>query len=267
MSERRRKAPPTKLLVEERRRGILELARAEGRVTVDDLVHRYAVSAVTVRGDLEALEIAGSVKRSHGGAIPSAPSQQDVPLPIKEARRLPEKRRIGEAAARMIGDGETIILDSGSTTVEIARCIRQRKWTSLTVITNALNIALELSGLPTVRVMMLGGMLRQTSYSLVGPDAEQALSRLSADRLFLGVDGLDTTIGVTTPDPQEASLNAMMVRAAREVVAVLDASKLGQRSLAVIAAIADLDVVITDASAAPSQVQALRDQGVEVVQV
>lgn len=267
MTERRGKAPPKKLLVEERRRAMVDLAKKDGRVTVDDLAARYAVSAVTVRGDLEALERAGLLKRSHGGAIPPEPSQQDIPLTIKEARRLAEKRRIGEAAARMIGDGETVILDSGSTTVEIARCIRQRKWGSLTVITNALNIALELTGLPTVRVMMLGGMLRQTSYSLAGPDAERALSRLSADRLFLGVDGLDTVIGVTTPDQQEASLNTMMVRASREVVAVLDASKLGQRSLAVIAPIAELDVVITDTSAPPKDVQSLRDQGVEVVLV
>lgn len=263
----RRATAPKKLLIEERRRAIADLARQDGRVTVDDLVVRYAVSAVTVRGDLEALERAGMLKRSHGGAVPLEPSQHDVPLTIKESRRLAEKRRIGEAAARMIGDGETIILDSGSTTVEIARCIRQRKWSSLTVITNALNIALELSGLPTVRVMMLGGMLRQTSYSLTGPDAERALSRLSADRLFLGVDGLDTAIGVTTPDQQEASLNTMMVKASREVVAVLDASKLGQRSLAVIAPITDLDVVITDAGASASDVQSLRDQGVEVIVV
>jgi DeoR family transcriptional regulator of aga operon len=267
MTDRRAKAPPKKLLVEERRRAILDLARQEGRVTVEDLVVRYAVSAVTVRGDLEALERAGTLKRSHGGAVPPEPSQQDVPLTIKESRRLAEKRRIGAAAARMIADGETIILDSGSTTVEIARCIRQRKWASLTVITNALNIALELSGLPTVRVMMLGGMLRQTSYSLTGPDAELALSRLSADRLFLGVDGLDTSIGVTTPDQQEASLNTMMVKASREVVAVLDASKLGQRSLAVIAPIADLDVVITDTAASAADIQSLRDQGVEVIVV
>jgi DeoR family transcriptional regulator of aga operon len=267
MTDRRAKAPPKKLLVEERRRAIVDLARQEGRVTVEDLVVRYAVSAVTVRGDLEALERAGTLKRSHGGAVPPEPSQQDVPLTIKESRRLAEKRRIGAAAARMIVDGETIILDSGSTTVEIARCIRQRKWASLTVITNALNIALELSGLPTVRVMMLGGMLRQTSYSLTGPDAELALSRLSADRLFLGVDGLDTSIGVTTPDQQEASLNTMMVKASREVVAVLDASKLGQRSLAVIAPIADLDVVITDTAASAADIQSLRDQGVEVIVV
>jgi len=266
MSRRVAETSPVKLLIEERRRAIAERVRQEKRVTVDELVSRYGVSAVTIRGDLEALETSGMLKRSHGGAV-ARDEAQDTPLLVKETRRLAEKRRIGEAAAQLINDGETVILDSGSTTVEIARRIRQRKWSSLTVITNALNIALELSGLPTVRVMMLGGMLRQTSYSLVGLDAERALARLSADRLFLGVDGLDVAVGVTTPDPQEASLNAMMVKASREVVVVCDASKLGQRSLAVIAPVSELDKVITDGDAMQADVDALREQGVEVTLV
>ena len=167
----------------------------------------------------------------------------------------------------MIRDGETIILDSGSTTVEIARQIRQMKFESLTVITNALNIAMELSGLPQIRVMMLGGLLRQTSYSLVGPDAEQALAKLSADRLFLGVDGLDPNVGVTTPDPLEAALNALMIRVSRQTIAVLDASKLGQRSLSVITPVKNLDTVISDNSAPAETVEALRAAGVQVVLV
>ena len=167
----------------------------------------------------------------------------------------------------MIQDGETIILDSGSTTVEIARQIRQMKFESLTVITNALTIALELSGLPQICVMMLGGLLRQTSYSLVGPDAEQALAKLSADRLFVGVDGLDPEVGVTIPDPLEAALNALMIRVSRQTIAVLDASKLGQRSLSVITPVQNLHMVITDSSAAAASVDALRTAGVQVVLV
>ena len=167
----------------------------------------------------------------------------------------------------MIQDGETIILDSGSTTVEIARQIRQMKFESLTVITNALTIALKLSSLPQIRVMMLGGLLRQTSYSLVGPDAEQGLAKLSADRLFVGVDGLDPEVGVTIPDPLEAALNALMIRVSRQTIAVLDASKLGQRSLSVITPVQNLHMVITDSSAAAASVDALRTAGVQVVLV
>ncbi|HWX67100.1 MAG TPA: DeoR/GlpR family DNA-binding transcription regulator [Rhodanobacter sp.] len=256
-----------RLLVEERRRLIVELVEQQGRATVEELATRFGTSTVTIRADLDALVRNAAIARSHGGALPMAPATNDTPLNIKETRWHAQKLRIGLAAAKMIRDGETIILDSGSTTVEIARQIRQMKFESLTVITNALNIALELSGLPHIRVMMLGGLLRDTSYSLVGPDAEQALSKLSADKLFLGVDGLDPVVGVTTPDPLEATLNALMIRVSRETIAVFDASKLGQRSLSVITPVQHLHRVITDTSAEAKAVESLRDAGVEVTLV
>lgn len=268
MTTRRKAAPPPpKLLVEERRRRIVERVNEKGRATVDELVALFDISAVTIRADLEALDRTGAINRSHGGALPASTTQLDTPLTIKETRHHAQKLRIGQAAARLIEDGDTVILDSGSTTVEIARQIRQRKWTSLTVITNALNIAMELSATPAVRVMMLGGLLRQTSYSLAGPDAEQALSRLSADRLFLGVDGLDPAVGVTTPDPLEASLNALMIRVSRQTIAVLDASKFGQRSLSVIAPVNELDMVISDDAAPAEYVEALESKGVKTLLV
>ncbi|MGC1546999.1 MAG: DeoR/GlpR family DNA-binding transcription regulator [Rhodanobacter sp.] len=257
--------PSRRLLVEERRRLIVDFVEEKGRATVEELSAHFGTSSVTIRGDLEALARSASIARSHGGALPINTSlSNDTPLNIKETRCHAQKLRIGKAAAKLIQNGETIILDSGSTTVEIARQIRQMKFDSLTVITNALNIALELSGMPHIRVMMLGGLLRQTSYSLVGPYAEQALSALSADRLFLGVDGLDPVVGVTTPDPLEASLNALMIRVSRETIAVLDASKLGQRSLSVITPMEKLHMVITDDSAAPDMVETLRNAGVKV---
>ncbi|MDE2308916.1 MAG: DeoR/GlpR transcriptional regulator [Xanthomonadaceae bacterium] len=263
------KAPAAsrRLLVEERRRLIVELVEKQGRATVEELAMRFGTSTVTIRADLDALAHNSTIVRSHGGALPAAPVANDTPLNIKETRWHAQKLRIGEAAAKMIRNGETVILDSGSTTAEIARQIRQMKFESLTVITNALNIALELSGLPQIRVMMLGGMLRQTSYSLVGPDAEQALAKLSADRLFLGVDGLDPEVGVTTPDPLEAALNALMIRVSRQTVAVLDASKLGQRSLSVITPVRNLHMVISDSSAPADIVETLRAAGVQVVLV
>jgi DeoR family transcriptional regulator of aga operon len=256
-----------RLLVEERRRLIVDLVEQQGRATVEELATRFGTSAVTIRADLDALARSSAIARSHGGALPVAQATNDTPLNIKETRWHAQKLRIGHAAAKMIQDGETIILDSGSTTVEIARQIRQMKFESLTVITNALNIAMELTGMPQIRVMMLGGLLRQTSYSLVGPDAEQALAKLSADRLFLGVDGLDPEVGVTTPDPLEAALNALMIRVSRQTIAVLDASKLGQRSLSVITPIRNLDMVISDSSAPPETVETLRNAGVEVMLV
>jgi len=260
-------AASRRLLVEERRRLIVELVEQQGRATVEELATRFGTSTVTIRADLDALARSSAIARSHGGALPVVPATNDTPLNIKETRWHAQKLRIGQAAAKMIQDGETIILDSGSTTVEIARQIRQMKFESLTVITNALNIAMELTGMPQIRVMMLGGLLRQTSYSLVGPDAEQALAKLSADRLFLGVDGLDPEVGVTTPDPLEAALNALMIRVSRQTVAVLDASKMGQRSLSVITPVQNLHMVISDSSAPAETIEALRAAGVQVVLV
>jgi DeoR family transcriptional regulator, aga operon transcriptional repressor len=261
--------PSHRLLVEERRRLIVNIVEERGRATVEELAAHFGTSTVTIRGDLEALAQAAAITRSHGGALPidAQLATNDTPLNIKETRWHAQKLRIGQAAAKLIRDGETIILDSGSTTVEIARHLRQIRFQSLTVVTNALNIVMELSGLPNVRVMMLGGMLRQTSYSLVGPDAEQTLGRLSADRLFLGVDGLDPAIGATTPDPQEAALNTLMIRVSRQTVAVLDGSKLGQRSLSVIAPVNKLHQVITDFGAPSGEVEKLRQSGVEVTLV
>lgn len=257
-------AAPPRLLPGERRRLIAEYVDQHGRATVDELAHKFSISTVTIRADLETLASAGVIVRSHGGALPILPGDGELPLTIKETRNQAQKRRIGAAAAARVHDGETIILDSGSTTMEIARALRQRKFTTLTVITNALNIALELSGQPSIRVMMLGGLLRPTSYSLVGPDAEQALAKLSADQLFLGVDGLDPEVGVTTPDPLESALNALMIRVARQTIAVCDASKLGQRSLSVIAPVNHLHRTITDRAAPAEAVDALRAAGVEV---
>jgi DeoR family transcriptional regulator of aga operon len=258
---------PARLLVEERRRLIVDLVERQGRATVEELAERFSISPVTVRSDLEALARAGALTRSHGGAVPAAPVTADAPLTVKETRHLPEKRRIGEAAAKLVSDGETIILDSGTTTVEIARQLKLRRWSSLTVITNGMNIALELGAVTGIRVMLLGGLLRQPSHSLVGPEAERMLMRLSADRLFLGVDGFDLDVGVTTPDPQEASLNALMMNVSRETIAVFDASKFGQRSLSVIAPVERLDAVITDTATPEEFVHAVGGKGVRVVLV
>jgi DeoR family transcriptional regulator of aga operon len=260
-------APTTRLLVEERRRKILDLVNRQARVTVEELVRRFAVSAVTVRGDLDALSQKGALIRSHGGALKRDGALQDVPINVKETLHHGEKVRIGHAAAQMIKDGETVMLDSGTTTAEVARHLKFLKLKSLTVITNALNIAMELANLPHLRVIMIGGILRQMSYSLVGPHAEQTLRGLTADRLFLGVDGLDPEVGLTTPDILEAQLNAMMIRVAREVVVVADSSKFTRRSLSVIARLEEVHKVLTDDRVAPQTVAALKARGVEVVVV
>jgi DeoR family transcriptional regulator of aga operon len=190
-----------------------------------------------------------------------------VPLTVKETLHHAEKVRIGHAAAQMIRDGETIMLDSGTTTAEVARQIRFLRLKSLSVITNALNIAMEIASLPHVRLIMIGGILRQLSYSLAGPPAEQALRGLHADRLFLAVDGLDPEIGLMTPDVLEAQLNTVMIQVSREVVVVADSSKFQRRSLSVIAKLDAVHKIITDSGASPEVLAALRARNVDVLVV
>lgn len=257
----------SRLLVEERRRHIRDLLKTQERLTVEELVKRFRVSAVTIRGDLDTLASSGEIVRSHGGAIKNRESFPDVPLNVKETLHHAEKVRIGHAAAQLIQDGETVILDSGTTTAEVARQVKFLKVKTLTVITNGLNIAMELANLPHIRVLMIGGLLRQMSYSTAGPHAEQTLRALNADRLFLGVDALDPQNGLSTPDVLEAQVNALMIRVARDVTAVLDSSKFMRRSLSVIASLSEIDRIITDDRVDDEMVTLLRARGLEVIVV
>lgn len=254
------------LLLEDRRRQIRELIAEKGSVTTEELATRFRTSLVTIRGDLKALADIGALVRTHGGAV-ALRDTEDLPIGIKETLHLREKIRIAAAAAEMIKDGETIILDSGSTTAELAKRIRAMPLQSINVITNALNIAVVLANAAHVRLVILGGVLRPNSYSLSGPIAESALKSLHADKLFLGVDSLDPDVGVMTPDLYEAQLNAQMIRCAREVIAVGDSSKLAKRNLSVIAKIDEIHTLVTDNSANPQIVQTLRARGLDVVLV
>ena len=251
------------LLVAERRHRIVELLREHGKVTVEALAVRFATSAVTIRTDLAALEASGALERTHGGAL-LRQDDDDQPIKVKRTLHHAEKVRIAKAAAALIQDGETVILDSGTTTAEIAKQIRKLEVQSINVITNALNIAALLTDVPAVRLIMPGGILRPESNSLSGHMAEAALANLQADRLFLGADGLDPERGVMTPHLPEAQLNAKMIEISRQVIVVADSSKLMRRNISLIARVEQLHMIITDAGADPDVVAELRRRGVEV---
>jgi len=250
------------LLIEERRRRIRELLREEGRVTVDALAARFGISPVTIRADLSILESAGALTRTHGGAL-SLPDA-DQSLDVKQLQHRAEKQRIAAAAADLIRDGETLILDSGTTTAQIARRIRTLDLKSINVITNALNIAALLIEVPSVRLIVPGGILRRESNSLSGPMAETALATLRADRLYLGADGVDPQIGVMTPHLAEAELNAKMIGISQQVVVVADSSKFARRNISLIARVEQLHMLITDRAAPQDAIEQLRQRGVEV---
>ncbi|MBV9300788.1 MAG: DeoR/GlpR transcriptional regulator [Acidobacteriaceae bacterium] len=261
--------PPAKnsrLLAEERRRKILQIIDKDGQVTITDLAGRFGVSAVTVRADLDALSTNGIILRSHGGAV-KREQAPDYPLRLKETLHRSEKIRIGRAAAELVRPGETIILDSGTTTAEIAAHLKELKLNPLTVITHALNIALELADAPGISVIVIGGLLRPVSHSLVGPQAEAMLKDLHADRFFLAVDGFDVQAGPSTPDVLEAQLNGSMARVAKEITVVADSSKLGRQSVSRIGPMKQIDRLITDRRAPAEFTDALRKRGIQVTLV
>ncbi len=253
------------MLNEERRRAILEILNRDGRVLVLALAREFETSQVTIRKDLEHLHAHGLIHRTHGGALPAREGAlEDPTLREKEKLHHKEKLRIAAIAAAMVQEGQVVILDSGTTTTEIARALR--KFRSLTIVTNAVNIAAELSG-TSVEVILTGGTLRKNSFSLVGPIAEETLHRLHADLLFLGVDGFDVHYGLSTPNLLEAKVNRVMVEIAKRKVAVCDASKFGRRSLSLIAPTSVLDEVITDRGTPKADVRALKKAGIEVTLV
>ena len=253
------------MLNEERRRQTVELLQNEGRVLVRDLSKRFHTSLITIRKDLELLHHQGLLERTHGGALPvRTGALNDRSLQEKERLFRREKIRIAAAAVKMIRPGQVVILDSGTTTSAIARACAHFR--SLTIITNATNIAAELAG-TAVEVILTGGALRKNSFSLVGPLAEETLRRLSADLLFLAVDGFDVRYGLTTPNLLEARVNRAMAEAARRTVVVCDSSKFGRRSLSLIMPTSAVHETITDRKIPKSQLKALRDSDVEVTLV
>lgn len=255
----------TSVLNEERRRSIIDFVNQNGRALVRELAVKYGSSEITIRRDLELLHSRGLVYRTHGGALPiRAGAESDRDLSERERQHPGEKLRIAEAAAQMVREGQSVILDSGSTTTAIARALRNFK--QLTVITNAINIASELAG-TTLDVILTGGMLRAHSFSLVGPIAEESLRRLKADILFLGVDGFDTATGVSTPNLLEAQLNRLMVQIAARVVAVCDSSKFGRSSLSSIVPLSNIHGVITDKEIPGPHLRALKKAGIETILV
>jgi DeoR family transcriptional regulator, aga operon transcriptional repressor len=257
--------PASPLLNEERRREILEMVQQDGRVLVKDLADHFKISQITIRKDLEFLDGQGVVQRTHGGALPvQAGALLDPTLREKEKLHRRQKALIAQAAAALVEEGQSVLLDSGTTTTAIARALKDMA--QLTVITNAINIAAELAG-THIEVILTGGMLRKNSFSLVGPLAEQTLRQLGADILFLGVDGFDTKAGLFTPNLLESQVNRAMVEIARRTIAVCDSSKFGRRSLCNIMPVAAIHEVITDKQIPKADLQTLKEAGVKVTLV
>lgn len=248
-----------------RRTRIADLVREHGAVRVGELAAQFDVSEVTIRSDLEQLERDGQLVRDRGGAIapPSTPLRGLLRVDERATLNLDAKRRIGLAAAKLVEPGDTIIIDAGTTAIEAARAVAGIA--PLTVLTNALNVALELGAHSDARVILLGGTLNREAASTVGAQAEQHVGEFIAQKLFLGAQAIDSEHGLTDTTPEIAQVKRAMIRAARRVILLVDSSKWGCSGFSKVAPLTELDTIITD-SALPTEARAAIDQlGIELL--
>jgi DeoR/GlpR family transcriptional regulator of sugar metabolism len=249
------------MLTDERRAVILDRLRTQGRVLATDLSADLDVSSDTIRRDLRELDGLGLLRRVHGGALPR---HGDASSFATRARRAPEaKASIARRAAECVRDGQLVVLDGGTTTLELARALRDDLRAS--VITTSPPIALALADHPGLEVTVIGGTLRRDSLVTVGAAAVEALRAIRADVVFLGVCGLHPEIGVTTNDLEERHVKAAMIDGAAEVVALADHDKLGTAMPVVVAPLRAVTQLVTDADVDDRALDPYRAHGIEVL--
>lgn len=249
---------------------ILTALQKSGSVSVERLSNELQVSHVTVRRDLDTLEAQGLLRRTHGGAVSIEPLfyepfRNDRSFQAQVEKFADEKRRIGRAAAGLIKKGDIIALTPGTTTTEVVRGLPLNH--EITVVTSTVNVAMELSKRKDLDVYVTGGHLHGEWFSLVGPAAAQSLSRVMIHVLFVGADGIDAKAGVSCFDPEEAQLNATMVKHARKKVVVVDHSKFGIVAGWRICSTDEIDVLVTDSGATDEIVAPFQEADIEVFRV
>ncbi|GAB3678802.1 DeoR/GlpR family DNA-binding transcription regulator [Angustibacter aerolatus] len=256
---------PTRVRRADRTAVILERLSTHGSVDVGELAEHFRVSQATLRRDLQVLEQQRLLRRTHGGAT-AQDVAYELPVRYRDSHAREAKRRIAAEAVQRVPEGPVAVgLTGGTTTSEVARLLVER--TDLTVVTNALNIAAELSLRPRLKLVVTGGVSRSQSYELVGPWAEHTLRGVNVGTAFVGVDGISATGGLTTHDEVEAHTNAVLVERAAHTVVVADGSKVGRALLARITGVDGVDELVTDDTADPAALQALRAAGLRVTVV
>jgi DeoR/GlpR family transcriptional regulator of sugar metabolism len=248
---------------QERLQGILNLLESDGSTLVTQLAARFQVSEMTIRRDLIALERKGFLHRVHGGAVSSRGRSYEPPFIVRQMKNLDEKRRIGEAAAGLVNAGESLILDVGTTTLEMARHLMGKR--NITVITPSLHIANLLTEQPGIRLILPGGILRKGESSLVGSLTELAFQDFFVDKLFLGVGAIDFQAGLSEFNLDDSQVKKAMLRSAKEIVVLADASKFGQVAFASIAPLKVVSRIVTDPSLDPAILARLKEEKIEVI--
>ncbi len=246
----------------ERQRLLLDWIEQRQRVSVPEVIDRFAVSPATARRDLEALAASGKVQRVHGGAIAVRRAPPEPPVLMRALEQSDEKKRIAAVAASLVIDGETIFLSSGTTVMEVAHLLRDRR--NLTVFTNSLLVVNELAGAPGVEVILLGGVVRASESSLVGSLTMRSLAELRALKVIFGIRAIDLEQGLTNNSLDESLIDREILRIGSDVIIVADHTKIGRVSTVFVAPLDVIDTLVTDSAAPDEIVQAMREQGITV---
>ncbi len=245
------------MLIAERQKAILTHLAQNGNVSVVDLCHMFDVSEMTIRRDLNELQKQGLLKRTYGGAIPTEPAFFEMSQRAKLSVYVQEKERIGQLCADLVKDGDVVFLDSGTTTLFVAKALKCK---AITVLTNDLNIASDLLDCPNITLYVAGGEVRRGTNNLVGSKAISFFDDLRGDILFLGVEGVDLSAGYTVPDLDEVPIKRKMMRSVDQVYVVSDHSKLGRNTLGVIAPISAVKALITDSDGPINFIKAFEEK-------
>lgn len=247
----------------ERRALILSELAESGEVVIIQLAGALDVSEMTIRRDLESLEAEGVVRRVRGGAISAVSRSYEPPFAIRLAKAVREKQAIGRAAARLLSDGETAILDVGTTTLELARNLHGRR--GVTIVTASIPVAAELGNEAHMRILVAGGMLRLGELSLTGSRAEETFRELNCDVMFMGVAGIDRERGLTEYNLEDTRVKQAALAAARRLIVLADSSKIGRVALVNVASLSKVDTVVTDADRSHPLIAAIEALGIEIV--
>jgi len=252
------------LLKAERHDQIQSFVNHNGRATVPELSTYFAVSEATIRRDLEELNTLGLIQRTHGGAVKAERAPRELPMMQRMGENRNAKERIGKAAVSMINDGDTVFLGSGTTVIEVARHLPND--IHLTVITNSLPVVNELATHPGVELIVIGGMLRQSEFSMVGHVAEQAVREFRADRVFMGMFAVDVSCGFTNDYPPEVLTDRAVLNISPQVIVLADRSKFGRVSSTLVAPVTAAKTIITDSATPQAIVNQLMELGIRVIQ-
>lgn len=249
--------------ITERHQLILQKLQDSGRVTIQELSDLLEVSGVTIRKDLKLLEDKNLLFRTRGGGSINNPYTSEKPIDEKELINADEKQKIAKAALSLIGQNDSIIIGSGTTVFQLARCLQPVK--HLTVITPAVKVTMELCNRPNVEILQLGGLIRPNSSSVAGSYAEKILEGISCGILFLGVDGIDLDFGLSITNLTEATLNQKMIESAQVIAVLADSTKFGRRGLGRVCSLDQVQYIITDSGVPAAIVEQLEERGIKVI--